>query len=119
MSASSRPERAPARRLTSWGVRERTASPVISSNDFSLYDHVLDTSVMVGGPRKSRSGDRAPLSVYFAMARGADRGRGSCGHAHHARDFGVRAPQMTKWFNPNYRYMELGKRLRAASYKAG
>jgi hypothetical protein len=78
---------------------------------------------MVGGPCKSPSGGRAPLSVYFAMARGADRGRGSCGHAHHARDSGVRAPEITKWFGPNYRYMvsefKLGKRLRVASYNAG
>ncbi len=72
----------------------------ICSNDFSLYDHMLDTAWMVGAipPRHRRYLDAAaasPLSAYFAMARGtAD----------------VAPLEMTKWFDTNYHYLvpELG-----------
>jgi 5-methyltetrahydropteroyltriglutamate--homocysteine methyltransferase len=74
----------------------------IPSNDFSLYDHVLDTAVMLGAiPARHRAAVRdvstlaGQLDRYFAMARGtADA-----------------APlEMTKWFDTNYHYLvpELG-----------
>ena len=74
----------------------------IPSNDFSLYDHVLDTAVMLGAvPSRHRtavpdaSTAAGRLDQYFAMARGtADT-----------------APlEMTKWFATNYHYLvpELG-----------
>ncbi len=74
----------------------------ITSNDFSLYDHVLDTTVMLGAiPPRHRSSvpdastPAGALDRYFAMARGtADT-----------------APlEMTKWFDTNYHYLvpELG-----------
>ncbi|HEY5013473.1 MAG TPA: 5-methyltetrahydropteroyltriglutamate--homocysteine S-methyltransferase, partial [Acidimicrobiia bacterium] len=68
----------------------------IPSNDFSFYDHVLDTAVMVGAvPDRYRSEDGAiDLDAYFAMARGGDlRGRS------------VSALEMTKWFDTNYHYI--------------
>ena len=69
----------------------------IPSNDFSLYDHVLDTAVMLGAvPARHRaavpdaSTPAGRLDRYFAMARGtADT-----------------APlEMTKWFDTNYHYL--------------
>ncbi|BCH04384.1 hypothetical protein MesoLj131b_63830 [Mesorhizobium sp. 131-2-5] len=44
----------------------------IPSNDFSLYDHVLDTAAVVGAlpSRYARNGGEVPLDIYFAMAHG-------------------------------------------------
>ena len=54
-------------------ARSRSASRIIPSNDFSLYDHVLDTSVMVGAIPEiyGWKGGQVSLETYFAMARGA------------------------------------------------
>ncbi|MEV8637514.1 5-methyltetrahydropteroyltriglutamate--homocysteine S-methyltransferase [Streptosporangium sp. NPDC051023] len=79
------------RQLADAGVRE------VPTGDFSLYDHVLDTSVMVGAiPGRHRAAIEADtLDGYFAMARGT-------------RD--VAPLEMTKWFDTNYHYLvpELG-----------
>ena len=69
----------------------------ICSNDFSLYDHVLDTAWMVGAipERHRRHVGEGDLAAYFAMARGTSE----------------TAPlEMTKWFDTNYHYLvpELG-----------
>ena len=71
-------------------------------NDFSLYDHVLDTAVLVGAvPARHVSAVRevstpaGRLDRYFAMARGTAQ---------------VTPLEMTKWFDTNYHYLvpELG-----------
>ncbi len=69
----------------------------IPGNDFSLYDHVLDTAWMVGAipERHRRYLGEGDLVAYFAMARGTSE----------------TAPlEMTKWFDTNYHYLvpELG-----------
>nr|WP_046498232.1 5-methyltetrahydropteroyltriglutamate--homocysteine S-methyltransferase [Streptomyces odonnellii] len=69
----------------------------VPTGHFSYYDHVLDTSVMVGAvPARHRAAVEADaLDGYFAMARGAQDA----------------APlEMTKWFDTNYHYLvpELG-----------
>ncbi len=48
---------------------------MIPSNDFSLYDHVLDTSVMVGAIPAiyGWEGGNVSLDTYFAMGRGSTR----------------------------------------------
>ena len=64
----------------------------IPVNDFSYYDHVLDTAAMFGlVPKRygSIDGD-IPLNQYFAMARGSET---------------AVACEMTKWFNTNYHYI--------------
>lgn len=66
----------------------------IPSNTFSLYDQMLDVSVLFDAvPERFRHLDG--LDAYFAMARGAE---------------GVPALEMTKWFDTNYHYLvpELG-----------
>jgi 5-methyltetrahydropteroyltriglutamate--homocysteine methyltransferase len=62
------------------------------SNDFSLYDHVLDMAVTVGAVPKrfGHNGGQVSLATYFAMARGSD---------------GATAMEMTKWFDTNYHYV--------------
>jgi len=79
------------RQLAEAGIHE------VPTGDFSLYDHVLDTSVMVGAvPERHRPAvERDALDGYFAMARGT-------------RD--VAPLEMTKWFDTNYHYLvpELG-----------
>ena len=117
-------QRASALRVAAWARQKAHGVTVIPSNDFSLYDHVLDTSVMVGAIPASYgwSGGKAPLSIYFAMARGArGEAEASCGHAEHAHEAGARAQEMTKWFDTNYHYMvpefAPGQRFEVASYK--
>ncbi len=94
-------------RAGNWARQHALGVTIIPSNDFSLYDHVLDTSVMVGAIPEiyGWNGGTVPLDIYFAMARGAH-GNGEhhgCGHAHHGA--GVPAQEMTKWLDTNYHYM--------------
>lgn len=66
---------------------------IIPVNDFTLYDQMLDMSVMFGlVPERysSYKGDSVPLSVYYSMARG---------------NKDEVASEMTKWFNTNYHYI--------------
>ncbi len=64
--------------------------------DFSLYDHVLDASVMVGNlPARAQQGDS--LQQYFLAARGQADEQTCCGR--------TAAAAMTKWFNSNYHYL--------------
>ncbi|MYX97773.1 5-methyltetrahydropteroyltriglutamate--homocysteine S-methyltransferase [Streptomyces sp. SID486] len=69
----------------------------VPTGDFSYYDHVLDTTVMVGAiPDRHRAAvDADALDGYFAMARGTQ---------------DVAPLEMTKWFDTNYHYLvpELG-----------
>jgi 5-methyltetrahydropteroyltriglutamate--homocysteine methyltransferase len=98
-------------RAANWARQKKLGVSVIPSNDFSFYDQMLDTSVMVGAiPEIYRwSGGPVPLATYFAMARGTQ-GKAhepSCGHINHGHEaaHGVPAQEMTKWFDTNYHYM--------------
>ncbi len=102
-------------RAKAWAQQKALGVDHIPSNDFSLYDHVLDTSVMVGAIPATYgwTGGEVGLDTYFAMARGAqgggedgggDEDHADCGHGHgHALD--VPAAEMTKWFDTNYHYL--------------
>ncbi|KNY33264.1 MULTISPECIES: 5-methyltetrahydropteroyltriglutamate--homocysteine S-methyltransferase [unclassified Agrobacterium] len=98
-------------RAENWVLQREKGITHIPSNDFSLYDHVLDTAVMVGAIPSvyGWEGEDVSLSTYFAMARGSQsEAHAGCGHAHGADDLhglGVRALEMTKWFDTNYHYM--------------
>jgi len=95
-------------RAANWARQKKLGVTIIPSNDFSFYDQVLDTSVMVGAIPSAYGwkGGAVPLATYFAMARGSqgDSHDESCGHAHH-HGHGVPAQEMTKWFDTNYHYM--------------
>ena len=76
-------------RRQTWETLRDAGLSDIPSNTFSLYDHVLDTAVMVNAVPKRFAGLEG-LDAYFAMARGAD---------------GVTALELTKWFDTNYHYL--------------
>ncbi|MDI1264629.1 MAG: 5-methyltetrahydropteroyltriglutamate--homocysteine S-methyltransferase, partial [bacterium] len=94
-------------RAANWARQKKLGVTIIPSNDFSFYDQVLDTSVMVGAIPDiyGWTGGNVPLATYFAMARGAEgvEHDHACTHAHHGH--GVPAQEMTKWFDTNYHYM--------------
>ncbi len=84
-------------RRANWRAMAEAGLAELPTGDFSYYDHVLDTTVMVGAvPERHRAAVEAdPLDGYFAMARGTQDA----------------APlEMTKWFDTNYHYLvpELG-----------
>ncbi len=87
---------AAALRVRHWQLQRDAGVNVPPSNDFSLYDHVLDTAVLFDAiPARYRPLlERAPLEGYFAMARGLQRG-----------DVDLHALEMTKWFDTNYHYL--------------
>lgn len=91
-------------RADNWRLQAEKGVTRIPSNDFSLYDHVLDTAVMVGAipQRYGWTGGEMPLDTYFAMARGSE-GDAGCGHPGHVHS--TSALEMTKWFDTNYHYM--------------
>lgn len=76
-------------------LREHTIAQ-IPTGDFSYYDHVLDTTVMLGAiPQRYADAGLSDLDTYFAMARGTQE---------------LAPLEMTKWFDTNYHYLvpELG-----------
>ena len=79
-------------RQDNWRMQQTLGLTHIPSNDFSMYDQVLDTIALVGAvpPRYDWAGGTVGLETYFAMARGnAD----------------VKAMAMMKWFDTNYHYI--------------
>jgi 5-methyltetrahydropteroyltriglutamate--homocysteine methyltransferase len=96
---------AAALRAAAWARQHALGVTHIPSNDFSLYDHVLDTSVMVGAipPAYGWTGGPVPIETYFAMARGLSGHGEGCAHGHGGGD--LPALEMTKWFDTNYHYM--------------
>ncbi|ESQ89268.1 5-methyltetrahydropteroyltriglutamate--homocysteine methyltransferase [Asticcacaulis sp. AC460] len=91
-------------RAANWARQKARGVDIIPSNDFSLYDHVLDTSLMVGAI-PATYGETPDLDTYFAMARGSQTAH-ICTHGHvHHHGPGVPAQEMTKWFDTNYHCM--------------
>src|SRR5262249_23181160 len=78
-------------RARHWQLQVESGIAQPPSNDFSFYDHVLDTAFMLGAiPHRFHSEDTSTIDTYFAMARGAKN---------------APAMEMTKWFDTNYHYM--------------
>jgi 5-methyltetrahydropteroyltriglutamate--homocysteine methyltransferase len=88
-------------RVDNWRFMQEAGVDLIPSNDFSLYDHVLDAIALLGAvpERYGHAGGEVDLETYFAMARGRQDG-----------GVDVTAMEMTKWFDTNYHYIvpELG-----------
>jgi len=72
-----------------WNYQKGAGIDYISSNDFSLYDNMLDTAIMLGAIPKRFEGLQNE-DLYFSMARG---------------NKDAVAMEMTKWFNTNYHYI--------------
>ena len=83
-------------RIENWKLQKSLGVDLISSNDFSFYDQVLDMICLVGAvpKRYSWNGKDVNPDTYFAMARGKQ-GQG----------VDVVAMEMTKWFDTNYHYI--------------
>ncbi|MDE6233207.1 MAG: 5-methyltetrahydropteroyltriglutamate--homocysteine S-methyltransferase [Lachnospiraceae bacterium] len=78
-----------------WKVQKDSGLDFISSNDFSFYDNMLDTAVLLNViPKRYKDLNLSPIDTYFAMARGYQGNNGD-----------VKALAMKKWFNTNYHYM--------------
>ncbi len=116
-------EAAAALRTAAWARQKSLGADWLPSNDFSLYDHVLDTSLMLGAipERYGKAAGDADLATYFAMARGTTGEDPGCGHGHQSVQGSLTACEMTKWFDTNYHYMvpELvaGQKLALSSAK--
>ena len=99
-------------RKTHWLLQQKSGLDFIPSNDFSFYDGMLDTAVMLNAvPERYRDLKLDGIADYFAMARGYQRTNGD-----------VKALAMKKWFNTNYHYLvpeiEDGTQIRLNGTKA-
>jgi 5-methyltetrahydropteroyltriglutamate--homocysteine methyltransferase len=83
-------------RALHWKQQQQAGIMAIPSNDFSLYDQMLDMSALLGviPARYHWNGGNVDLATYFAMARGAQKD-----------GVDVPAAEMTKWFDTNYHYI--------------
>ncbi|MDC6361728.1 MULTISPECIES: 5-methyltetrahydropteroyltriglutamate--homocysteine S-methyltransferase [Flavobacteriaceae] len=85
-------------RKENWKLQHEKGIDLIPSNDFSFYDQVLDTTLMVGAiPERYKNAQVSNenlLDLYFAMARGLQKD-----------GVDVIAMEMTKWFDTNYHYI--------------
>ena len=77
-------------RRAHWLLQKEAGISIIPSNDFSLYDQVLDTLVMIGATPERFGAQTDSLTQYFAMARNSKE---------------QTAMEMTKWFDTNYHYL--------------
>lgn len=79
-------------RLSHLKLQQEQGIDWIPVNDSSLYDHVLDTSTMLGiiPERFNYEGGAVSTTLYYEVARGSN---------------DATASEMTKWFNTNYHYI--------------
>ncbi|MHA4807391.1 5-methyltetrahydropteroyltriglutamate--homocysteine S-methyltransferase [Flavitalea flava] len=86
-------------RRHNWQLQRGAGIDLIPCNDFSFYDQVLDTSLMVGAiPERYHTlmekKQLTDIDLLFAMARGYQKD-----------GFDITAMEMTKWFDTNYHYI--------------
>ena len=83
-------------RAQNWKTQKENGIDLITSNDFSFYDQVLDMACLLGAipDRYKWDGQNVNLETYFAMARGSQTSK-----------LDVSALEMTKWFDTNYHYL--------------
>jgi len=79
-----------------WQLQQTAGADIVPVNDFTLYDHVLDTAWLFGAvpPAYREFAQNDPLAAYFASARGLQSGT-----------LDLRALEMIKWFDTNYHYL--------------
>ncbi|GAA0556551.1 5-methyltetrahydropteroyltriglutamate--homocysteine S-methyltransferase [Chitinophaga japonensis] len=99
-----------------WETLQQAGIDLIPSNDFSLYDQVLDMCLMTGAvparfqPLLDKLVSASSPELYFAMARGYQK-----------NGLDITAMEMTKWFDTNYHYLvpefNAGQQFRVLSTK--
>ena len=80
-----------------WIKQKKAGLNFIPSNDFSLYDHVLDMCLTVDAIPdrfKKLKNKKNKFDLYFGMARG-----------YQNKKIDIKAMEMTKWFDTNYHYI--------------
>jgi 5-methyltetrahydropteroyltriglutamate--homocysteine methyltransferase len=83
-----------------WQTQLDAGIDLIPCNDFSFYDQVLDTSMLLGviphrySPVLSQVKSNNEIDLYFAMARGYQKD-----------GLDITAMEMTKWLDTNYHYI--------------
>jgi len=82
-------------RRLGWAMQQEAGLDLLPVNDFSSYDHVLDTALLFGAvpPRYASPDGETDHDAAFAMARGRSGGDD------------LPALEMTKWFDTNYHYI--------------
>jgi 5-methyltetrahydropteroyltriglutamate--homocysteine methyltransferase len=95
---------AAALRATHWDLQQGLGIGHLPSNDAPLYDHVLDTALMLGviPPGYGWSEGPVSLATTFALARGTS---GTAAERAAALAPGLPALEMTKLFDTNYHYL--------------
>jgi 5-methyltetrahydropteroyltriglutamate--homocysteine methyltransferase len=88
-------------RAEHWEKQKSAGIDLIPSNDFSLYDHVLDTLCLIGAvpERFGFGGGSLDPEIYFTLARGVPPAAAA------GRLEETAALEMTKWFDTNYHYL--------------
>ena len=87
-------------RIDNWQSQLDAGIDLIPCNDFSLYDQVLDSSLMLGvipqryTPILTQVKSNNETDLYFAMARGYQKD-----------GLDITAMKMTKWLDTNYHYI--------------
>lgn len=83
-------------RAEHWKLQADSAVDLVASNDFSYYDQVLDTAILLNAvpDRYRRLAFANTEDTLFAMARGYQGAEGD-----------VTALPMKKWFTTNYHYL--------------
>ena len=95
VSAEELKEQSAALRAKHWNIQKEAGIDLIPSNDFSLYDQMLDTAVLFNGvPSRYRNLGLNDTDTFFAIARGYQGEKGD-----------VTAQPMKKWFTTNYHYL--------------
>lgn len=81
-------------KLENWEIQKKSGLTLVTTGDFSLYDHVLDTLWMFGAiPERFQNQKTVNYpDTYFQMARGDTQNN-------------ISAMEMTKWFDTNYHYI--------------
>ena len=83
-------------RAKHWKLQQAAGVDLIPSNDFSYYDQMLDTAILLNviPQRYQRLAFDNPEETLFAMGRGYQGDKGD-----------VTALPMKKWFTTNYHYL--------------
>jgi len=81
---------------SNWKLQADAGLDFVTVGDFTFYDHVLDTSALLGviPSRFKENNQQTDLNTVFCMARG---------QAPDVKE--TSACEMTKWFNTNYHYI--------------
>lgn len=82
-------------RISNWKLQKKNNIDIIPSNDFSMYDNMLDMTCLVGNIQRRFywEGGRVPLHIYFTMAHGQQKDK-----------FDIFPLEMQNWLNTNYLY---------------